>query len=111
MVKNCHGFIPKNYRPRPVYYKQERNNWCAIFLDADTKISYKIEIFADYMNNCKTGRYLHLYKETDDSHWEHIEGFTSIKSVVDHLRREMGLPPMEKEEKQKSKFNDISKWC
>ena len=110
MVKNTHGFIPKNYRPRPIGYRVERRNQCAIFIEPQTQIHYEIRIIGDFMDNYRTGRYLELYKRVDGMDWENIEDFTSIKTAMEKLREEMDLPPEELLPESNIKFSDISKW-
>ena len=110
MVKNCHGFIPKKYRPKPLYYRQRKENWCAIFQDPQTLIHFEIEIFADFMDKFHTGKYLYLYKKVDGEKRQNLDSFTSIKSAMERMREEMDLPPEEFLDKSDAQFCDISKW-
>jgi len=107
MVKNCHGFVPKGYRPRPSYYKERDKNWSAGFIEPNTKIVFEIRIIGDFMDNYRTGKYIELYKKIDGLDWEHIDDPPSIKLAMMGLRKELDLPP---EEKTEEKFCDISKW-
>lgn len=110
MVKNEHSFIPNKYRPRPIGYHVEGHNQCAIFMEPQTKIHYKIKIIGDFMDNYRTGRYLELYRRVDGMEWEHLEDFTSIKSAMERLRKEMDLSPEDIEPESTIKFQDITKW-
>ncbi len=62
------------------------------------------------MDNYRTGRYLELYKRVDGMDWEHIEDFTSIKTAMEQLRKEMSLAPEELQSESNIKFYNISKW-
>ena len=42
--------------------------------------------------------------------WEHLEDFTSIKSAMEQLRKEMDLAPEELQDESNIKFYNISKW-
>lgn len=75
-----------------------------------TQIYYEIRIIGDFMDNYRTGRYLELYKRVDGMDWEHLEDFTSIKSAMERLRKEMDLPPEELQDESNERFYDISKW-
>ena len=110
MVRNTHGFIPKIYRPRPIGYRVEGHNQCAIFIDPQTKIHFEIRIIGDFIDNYRTGRYLELYKRVDGMDWENIEDFTSIRSAMEQLRKEMELAPESLQAESNVKFYDISKW-
>jgi len=110
MVKNCYGFISRKYRLRPQYI-QEGHSWCAIFLHPTEKIKYKIKIFADLMDDYKTGKYLHLYKRTPNSDWQDLDGFTSIRSAVERLQHEMGYLKVEElPHNKKGKSKNIADW-
>ena len=109
MVKNCYGFIPKRYRPRPSYYKIRKGNWSAGFIEPNTKIIFEMRVFSNIMDHNKTGKYLHIHKKVDGLDWEFLEGYTSIKLAMVRIREELDLPP-EDLEVSKIKYNDISKW-
>lgn len=55
------------------------NNTVAFLIPPTEKIKYKVKIFADLMDDYKTGRYLYLYKKTPNS------------SAIKMLKNEMGI--------------------
>jgi len=110
MVKNQHGFIPRNFKPKPNGYIFRDHNCCAIFFDPQTNIHYEIRIEGDWLKKYRTGQYLHLYKKIDGLEWERLEIFTSIKSAIAQLREEMNLPPEAEQENFMHKFSKITKW-
>ncbi len=63
MVKNSHGFIPKRYYPKPSYYKERESNWSAGFISSDKNRVFEIRMFANFTDDYKTGKYLHLHKK------------------------------------------------
>lgn len=107
MVKNCHGFVPKNYQPRPSYYQERNGNWSAGFIEAQTGVVFEIRVWC--ILDKKKGDWLHVYKMVDGVDGEFLEGFKSVKRAMERIREELDLPPQD-EEKPKVKYNNISKW-
>ncbi len=107
MVKNCHGFIPKNLRPRPSYYKERNGSWSAGFIEEQTGVVFEVRVWRIFDKT--KGDWLHIYNKVDGVDWEYLEGYKSIKSAMERIREELDLPPQDTE-KPKVKFNNISKW-